>query len=88
MPKRTVRNNSNKCILFNQTLKDIEHIYRAVAGYDMKHDDFKELCRKSWEEDYNYLCFDRSKKRDQGRYCICDENKKTYRECTPETKPF
>ena len=25
-PKRTIRNNSNKIILFNQTLKDIEHI--------------------------------------------------------------
>ena len=77
LPKRTIRNNSNKIILFNQTLKDIEHIYRDVAGYDMKYDEFKELCRKSWEEDYNYLCIDRSKKIDQGRYCICNESKKT-----------
>ena len=55
LPKRTIRNISNKIILFNQTLKDIEHIYRDVAGYDMNYDEFKELCRKSWEEDYNYL---------------------------------
>ena len=27
LPKRTIRNNSNKIILSNQTLKDIEHIY-------------------------------------------------------------
>ena len=26
LPKRTIRNDSNKIILFNQTLKDIEHI--------------------------------------------------------------
>ena len=26
LPKRTIRNNSNRIILFNQTLKDIEHI--------------------------------------------------------------
>ena len=52
LPKRTIRNNSNKKILFNQTVKDIEHIYRDVAGYDMSYDDFKELCRK-WEEDNN-----------------------------------
>ena len=26
LPKRTIRNNSNKIILFNQMLKDIEHI--------------------------------------------------------------
>ena len=88
LPKRTIRNNSNKIILFNQTLKDIEHIYRDVAGYDMNYDEFKELCRKSWEEDYDYLYIDRSKKRYQGRYCICNESKRTYIEATPQTKPF
>ena len=31
----------------------------------MKYDEFKELCRKSWEEDYDYLYNHRSKKRDQ-----------------------
>ena len=88
LPKRTIRNSSNKIFLFNQTLKDIEHIYRDVAGYDMNYDEFKELCRKSWEEGYNYLCIDRSKKRDQGKFCICNESKKTYIEATPQTKPF
>ena len=88
LPKRTIRNNSNKIILFNQTLKDIEHIYRDVASYDMDYNEFKELCRKSWEDDYNYLCIDRSKKRNQGRYCICNESKNTYIEATPQTKPF
>ena len=62
LPKRTIRNNSNKIILFNQTLKHIEHIYRDAAGYDMEYDEFKDLCRKSWEEDYNYLYIDRSKR--------------------------
>ena len=88
LPKRTIRNNKIKNILFNQTLKDIEHIYRDVAGYDMNYDEFKDLCRKSWEEDYNYLYNDRSKKRDQGKYCICNESKETYIEATPQTKPF
>ena len=88
LPKRTIRINSNKIILFNQTLKDIEHIYRDVSGYDMSYDEFKELCRKSWEDDYNYLCIDRSKKRDRGRYCICNESRNTYLEATPQTKPF
>ena len=40
LPKRTIRNNSNKIILFNQTLKDIEHFYRDVAGYDKNYDEF------------------------------------------------
>ena len=85
LPKRTIRNNSNKIILFNQTLKDIEHIYRDVAGYHMDYNEFKDLCRKSWEEDYNYLYIDRSKKRDQGEYCICNESKKNiYRSNTSD----
>ena len=36
--KRSIRNKSKKIILFNQTLKDIEHIYRDVAAYDMSFD--------------------------------------------------
>ena len=69
-------------------MKDIEHIYRDVAGYDMKYDEYEELCRKSWEEDYNYHYSDRSKKRNQGKICICNESKKTYIEATAQTKPF
>ena len=88
MPKRTIRNNSDKTILFNQTLKDLEHTYRDVAGYDTNYDEYKDLCRKSWEEDYNYHYIDRSKKRDHGKNCICNESKKTYKEATPQTKPF
>ena len=52
------------------------------------YDEYKEICRKSWEEEYNYLSIDRSKQRDQARYCICNESKNTYLECTPETKLF
>ena len=54
----------------------------------MSYDEFKELCRKLWEEYYIYLCIDRSKKRNHGRYCICNESKNTYMECLPETKRF
>ena len=87
-PKRTIRNNSNKIILFNQTLKDIENLYRDVGGYVMCYDEFKQLYKESWQEEHTYLCFDRSKKRDQVRYCICNENKDIYIECTPQTKAF
>ena len=51
----------------------------------MNYGEFKELCGKSWEEDYNYLCIDRSKKGDQGKYCICNESKKNiYRSNTSD----
>ena len=58
---------------------------RDVAGYDMNYDEIKELCRKSWEEDYNYLYLDISKKRDRGKYFICNESKKNmYRSNTSD----
>ena len=88
IPERTIRKNSNKINLFNQTLKVFENIYRDVGGYDLIYDEFKQFCRKSWDEVYNYPRFDRSKNRDQGRYCICSESKNTYMECTPQKKTF
>ena len=76
LPKTTIRKNSNKIVPFNQTLKDIENIFRDVGGYDMNYDEFKQLRRKSWEKNYNYLCFDRFKKRDHGKYCIYSGSRK------------
>ena len=61
LPKRKIRNNCNKIILRNRTLKDMEIIYRNVDEYDVSYDEFKQLCRKTWEEEYDYLCIDRSK---------------------------
>ena len=44
----------------------------------MKYDEYKNLCRGSWEEGYNYLYIDISRKRDQAKYCICNESKKKH----------
>ena len=88
LPKKTLGKNSNEVFLFNQTLKDRKNMYRDVGGNDMSYDEFEQECKNSWEEDYKNLCNDRSKIRDQERYCICNENKNTYTECTPETKHF
>ena len=44
--KRTIRKNSNKISLFNQTLKDIEDLYRFVGGFDMSCDEVKEKMQK------------------------------------------
>ena len=50
LPRRTIRNNSNIIILFQQTLKDVEHIYRDNAGFDMSYEEFKQLCREAWKQ--------------------------------------
>ena len=75
-------------ILLNQTLKNVETIYRDVGGYDMKYDEYEQFYRKAWEGCFTYLHIDRSKQQFRGRFCNCNENKNTWSECTSETNLF
>ena len=88
LPKTTIRKNSNKIILFNETLQDIENLYRKASGLDSSYSELNQLCRKSWEDENKNLCIDRSKERDQGKYCFCEESKNTSKECTPRKITF
>ena len=88
LPKNTIRNNSNIIILFKQTLRDIILLFHDIAGLDMNLEEWKQLCRKAWEIEYDYLQIDRFAKTGEGIYTIRNCNKTSYIECTPETKPF
>ena len=88
LPRQSIRNNSDRLILFKQTLRDVQSMYYDIGAYDMKYDEFKEMCHKAWDEKYNYLCIDMTKNRNEGKYRIFNESKTTYIECIPETKPF
>ena len=88
LPKNTIRNNSNIIISFKQTLRDIILFFHDIAGLDMNLQEWKQLCRKAWESDYDFLQIDRFAKIGQGRYTIRNCNKTTFMECTPEMKPF
>ena len=87
-PKRTIRNNSNIIILFQQTLKDVEHIYRDIAGFDMSNDEFKSLCREAWRDNYNYLLLNRLEDKNGSKYMICNESNLQYQIFNPQTDPF
>ena len=56
LPRQNLRNNSDKLILFKQTLRDVQNIYYDIGAYDMKYDEFKQICHKAWSERFNYLC--------------------------------
>ena len=84
----SIKYNSIFMFLFKQSLKDVENNIRDVAGYDMNYLEFKDLCPKAWEKGFNYLCIEKPKKKDRGRYRIFNESKITYIECIPETEPF
>ena len=53
LPKNTIRNNSNIIILFKQTPRDIILLFHDIAGLDMSLEEWKELCRKAWENEYD-----------------------------------
>ena len=87
-PRQSIRNNSDRLILFKQTLRDVQSMYYDIGAYDMKYDEFKEMCRKAWDEKYNYICIDMTKNKNEGKYRIFNESKTTYIDCIPETEPF
>ena len=44
LPRQSIRNNSDVLILFKQTLRDVQSMYYDIGAYDMKYDEFKEMC--------------------------------------------
>ena len=88
LPRQSIRNNSDRLILFKQTLRDVQSMYYDIGAYDMNYDEFKEMCRVAWSEKFNYLCIDMTKNKNDGKYRIFNESKPTYIDCIPETESF
>ena len=55
LPRQSIRNNSDRLILFKQTLRDVQSMYYDIGAYDMNYDEFKQMCHKACDEKYNYL---------------------------------
>ena len=61
---------------------------KDIGGYDMEYDEFREMCRKAWSEKFNYLCIDMTKKKNEGKYRILNENKNKYIDYICKTEAF
>ena len=88
LPRQSIRNNSDRLILFKQTLRDVESMYQDIGAFDMIYDEFKEMCRVAWGEKFNYLCIDMTKNKIEGKHRIFNESKTTYIECICESEVF
>ena len=88
LPRQSIRNNSDRLILFKQTLRDVQSMYYDIGAYDMNYDEFKQMCHKAWDEKYNYLCIDMTKNKNEGKNRIFNESKTTYIDFIPESEPF
>ena len=71
-----------------QILKDIILVFHDKAGLDVNLQEWKFLCRKAWDVDYDYIQVDRFAKIGEVRYTIRNCNKTTFIKCTPERIPF
>ena len=64
-------------------------MFQDITGLDMNLEEWKQLCRKAWENDYEYLQIAGFAKIGEGRPIIRNCDKNTYIESTPpETKLF
>ena len=86
--RQSVRNNSDRIILFIETFTDVESMYKCIGGYDLADCEFKEMCREASSERFNYLCNNMTKNKNAGKYRILIDSKNTYLECIPQTEAF
>ena len=59
LPKNTIRDIFDTYTLIKQTLRDIILLFQDIAGLDMNLQEWKQLCRKAWEKDFDFLQRDR-----------------------------
>ena len=88
LPRQSIRNNIDRMILFKQTLRDVQSMYYDIIAYGIIYDEFKEIFRYDWNENFNYICFDMDKIKIEGKYRIFNVSKNTYFECIPESEAF
>ena len=88
LPRQSIQNNTDRIILFKQTLGDVESMYKDVGGYVMKYDDFKEMFLNAWSGKLEYLCFDTVRNIKEGKNHTFNEIKNTYHECIPGGEAF
>ena len=75
LPRQSIRNNKYRLILFVQTLRDVRSMYYDIGPYNMKYDEFKEMCEKTWSERFNYFCKDMAKNKNEGKNRIFNKTK-------------
>ena len=52
--KKSRKNSSHTNILFEKALNYVDNALRDMAGFDMNNDDYKNLCREAFTDEYIY----------------------------------
>jgi len=70
LPRQTIRENANFICLFPQDLKNINYIYNDHVSIDMTKDEFRNLCKKAWNETHGFVVIDLASKKHNGKYRV------------------
>ena len=70
VPKRTIRDNSNFLILFNQNTRAVESLYRDIVNStDMSYKEFVKFTQDVWRESkYNFITIDKTSSANKGKF--------------------
>ena len=69
LPKDTIRENSTIIHHFiTNNFANVECIHRQLASTDMVIKEFKQFCHEVWNDDYNFITIDLTKKKNDGKY--------------------
>ena len=84
LPEDTIRENSSIIHHFiANNFANVECLHRQLSSTDMLVKEFKYFCNEVWEEDFNFITIDLSKKKNDGKYrCNLDTL------FIPSTNPF
>ena len=87
LPRQSIRNNSDRIKLVEQTLGDVESMAKDIGVHDVEYGEIKDMCCKTWSEKitiYVLIGFDFKKKVN----VVFSVKAKTYSECIPESEAF
>lgn len=68
IPKHLVRDNANIIVLFKQDELNLRHCYDDHVTTDVSFDQFKDMCRACWQDNYGVLVIVKDCDISKGRY--------------------
>lgn len=69
IPKHLIRENANFAVIFKQDEMNLKHIFNDfVLSTDMDFNQFKEMCKKCWNEKHSFISIDIERNKNDGKY--------------------
>ena len=68
LPRQTIRENANFIVLFQQNLKNINHLYNDHVSCDMTKEEFRSLCKEAWKKPHGFVVIDLTSDPLNGKY--------------------